>query len=85
MLYEVITFIELVVLKLWPIWWFGVVFVLGYAVGFPLFRRLKRFDLVINIVFTVFTTAAMFAMLQVGGLTHSLGFVFIGMNCAMVV
>ncbi len=77
------SFIELVVLKLWPIWWFGVVFVLGYAVGFPLFRRLKRFDLVINIVFTVFTTAAMFAMLQVGGLTHSLGFVFIGMNCAM--
>lgn len=76
-------FVGLVVLKLWPIWWFGAVFLAGYAIGFPLFRRLMRFDLVINIVFTVFTTAAMFAMLQVGGLTHSLGFVFIGMNCAM--
>jgi len=83
-IFVVITsFIELVALKLWPIWWFGLVFLAGYAIGFPLFRRLKRFDLVINLVFTVFTTAAMLAMLQVGGLTHSLGFVFIGMNCAM--
>jgi len=64
-------------------WWFAAVFAVGYATGFPMLRRLKRFDLVVNIIFSVYTIAAMFAMLQVGGLTSSLGFIFIGMNCAM--
>lgn len=77
------SFVELVVLKLWPIWWFGLVFWAGYSIGFPLYRRMKRFDLVINILFTVFIVAALFAMLQTGGITTSLGFIFIGMNCAM--
>ncbi|MGC9355304.1 MAG: hypothetical protein ACP5D9_15765 [Mariniphaga sp.] len=77
------SFLELVVLKLWPLWWFGAVFVTGYAIGLPLFRRLKRFDLVINILFSVFIVVALFAMIQVGGYTTSLGFIFIGMNCAM--
>lgn len=77
------SFIELVVLKLWPLWWFGSVFLIGYVIGLPLFRKAKRFDLVINILFSVYIVAALFALLQVGGLTTSLGFIFIGMNCAM--
>ncbi|MCE4563099.1 response regulator [Maribellus sp. CM-23] len=77
------SFVELVILKLWPIWWFGFIFWAGYLIGFPLYRRMKRFDLVINILFTVFIVAALFAMLQTGGISTSLGFIFIGMNCAM--
>lgn len=73
----------LFVFKAWPLWWFGAVFMAGYTISFPLYRRVVRFDLVINIFFTVITTAAMFAMLQIGGLNTSLGYVFIGMNCAM--
>lgn len=75
--------IEFFVFKLWPMWWFGAIFMTGYLIGFPLFRRVKRFDLVINVIFSVYTIAAMFAMLQAGGLTTSMGFIFIGMNCAM--
>ncbi|MCY1718888.1 ATP-binding protein [Prolixibacteraceae bacterium Z1-6] len=75
--------VTLFVWNLWPLSWFGIMFLLGYAIGFPVYRRARRFDLVINILFTVFTTGAMFAMLQTGGLTTSLGYVFIGMNCAM--
>lgn len=77
------SFLELFVLNVWPLRWFAVMFLAGYAISFPLFRRVKRFDLVINILFTVFITGAMFAMIQTGGLTTSMGFVFIGLNCAM--
>ena len=76
-------FFELVILKTWPIWWAGAAFIVSYLVGFPVFRRSKRFDLVINIVFSGFIIIIFFTMLQIGGLTTSLGFVFIGMNCAM--
>jgi len=76
-------YVTLFIWKLWALSWFGFLFLLGYGIGFPLYRQIKRFDLVINILFTVFTTGAMFAMLQSGGLTTSLGYVFIGMNCAM--
>lgn len=76
-------FFELVILKTWPIWWAGAAFIVSYLIGFPVFRRSKRFDLVINIVFSGFIIIIFFTMLQIGGLTTSLGFVFIGMNCAM--
>ncbi len=75
--------ITLFIFKAWPLWWFGAMFMIGYAISFPLYRHVRRFDLVINIYFIVITTAAMFAMLQTGGLNTSLGYVFIGMNCAM--
>ncbi|MBN2612549.1 MAG: response regulator [Bacteroidales bacterium] len=76
-------FFELVILKAWPIWWVGAAFGVSYLIGFPVFRRSKRFDLVINIVFSIFIIVVFFAMLQIGGLTTSMGFVFVGLNCAM--
>ncbi len=75
--------VTLFVFKLWPLWWFGVMFLAGYAIAFPLYRRAMRFDLVINIFFIGCITGDMFAILQVGGLTTSMGYVFNGMNAAM--
>ncbi len=71
------------VVQMWPMWWGGVIFIAGYIVGFPLLKRVKRFDIVINAIFSVYTITAMFMMLHTGGLTTSMGFIFIGMNCAM--
>lgn len=77
------TFFFLFVLELWPIWWFGCAMICSYLISFPLFKRIKRFDLVINLMFSFFIVLAFLVILQVGGLTTSLGFIFIGFNCAM--
>ena len=65
------------------LWWPGPAFIVGYAIAFPLFRRLIRFDLVMNILFSYFIIVTFFTLLKVGGITTSMGFVFIGINCAM--
>jgi signal transduction histidine kinase/DNA-binding response OmpR family regulator len=75
--------VTLLVFRVWPLWWFGAVFIAGYFIVFSLYRRALRFDLVVNIIFSIFILAALFAILQVGGLISSMGYVFIGMNCAM--
>ena len=64
------------VFKLWPLWWAAAVFFIGYAIGFPLFRRAKRFDLVFNILFIVFITVDMFAHVTSWGAYHFDGLCF---------
>lgn len=76
-------FLFLFILRLWPLMWVGVVFLAGYAVALPIYRRSKRFDLVINLLFSYFIIVIFFAILQVGGLPSNLGYIFIGLNCAM--
>ena len=73
----------LFILKLQPLTWVGVTFLAGYGVAFPLYRRSERFDLVINLLFSYFILIVFFAMLQVGGIPSNLGYIFIGLNCAM--
>ena len=73
----------LLVLDLWPLAWIGVAFLTGYAVAIPVYKRAKRFDLVINLLFSYFIIVIFFAILQVGGLPTNLGYIFIGLNCAM--
>ena len=76
-------FLFLFVLNLWPLKWVGFAFLAGYVVALPLYRRSKRFDLVINLLFSYFIVVIFFAILQVGGLPSNLGYIFIGLNCAM--
>ena len=73
----------LLVLDLWPLAWIGVAFLAGYALALPMYRRAKRFDLVLNLLFSYFIIVIFFAILQVGGLPTNLGYIFIGLNCAM--
>ncbi|WP_167615679.1 ATP-binding protein [Maribellus sediminis] len=73
----------LFILNLWPLIWVGVMFIMGYTFLFLLYPRVLRFDLVCNIIFAIFTLMVFFAMLQTGGLSSSLGFVFVGINAAM--
>ena len=76
-------FLFLIILQLWPLWYYGAAFLLGYGIAFSVYPRAKRFDLVINLLFSYFIIFVFFAILETGGLFTSLGFVFIGMNCAM--
>jgi signal transduction histidine kinase/DNA-binding response OmpR family regulator len=90
-LWMVVTFIMvlitvlylLLVLNVWPLWWSGAAFIGCYLVAFLLYNRVQRFDLVINITFSLFIIFIFFAMLQIGGFPSSMGFVFVGVNCAM--
>jgi len=76
-------FLFLFVMNLWPLSWVGFAFLAGYVVALPLYRRSKRFDLVINLLFSYFIVVIFFAILQVGGIPSNLGYIFIGLNCAM--
>lgn len=80
-----ITFMTIlgIVYKLNPILWFGYALFLCHIVAIPIFRKSKRFYLTINITYSIIIVLAFLVMLQVGGLRTSLGFVFIGLNCAM--
>lgn len=69
--------------KAWPMVWSGIAYLSLYLIGFPIYRRVKRFDLVINIIFTLFIIIMFLVLLQIGGFPSSLGFVFVGLNCAM--
>jgi signal transduction histidine kinase/DNA-binding response OmpR family regulator len=71
------------VLKTWPTAWSGAVFMAGYIIGFPIYRRAKRFDIVLNLIFTLFIITIFFTILQIGGLPTNLGYVFVGLNCSM--
>ncbi|WP_242117167.1 ATP-binding protein [Aestuariivivens sediminicola] len=89
-LYMIVNFIGLTcmtslgfVWEIWPILWFGYALMITQIVAIPLFRITKRFDLVLNISYGIIVILAFAVMLQIGGLTTSMGFVFIGMNCAM--
>lgn len=73
----------LFVFKHWPLWYYGVAFSAAYFVAFPLYRRLKRFDLVLNILFSFFIIDMFFGMLHYGGIPNNMGLIFIGINCAV--
>jgi len=76
-------FLFLIIFQLWPIWYYGAAFLLGYAVAFSVYPKAKRFDLVINLLFSYFMISIFFGILETGGLFTSLGMIFIGINCAM--
>ncbi|WP_242084271.1 ATP-binding protein [Aestuariivivens sediminis] len=89
-LYMIVNFIGLTcmtilgfVWEIWPILWFGYALMISQIIAIPLFRISKRFDLVLNISYGIIVILAFAVMLQTGGLTTSMGFVFIGINCAM--
>jgi signal transduction histidine kinase/DNA-binding response OmpR family regulator len=67
----------------WPMAWGGYAFLFCYLVGFPIYRRAKRFDLVINTIFSIFIIIMFFVLIQIGGFPSSLGYVFVGLNCAI--
>jgi len=69
--------------EIYPILWFGYALIISQLIAIPLFRISKRFDLVLNISYGIIVLLAFAVMLQIGGLTTSMGFVFIGINCAM--
>lgn len=72
-----------VIYELKPILWFGYALVLIHVISIPILSKSKRFDLVLNSCYMLIILLAFAVMLQTGGLTTSLGFVFIGLNCAM--
>ncbi len=72
------------ILKMPPFWWCGAAYIMGFVVGFIIYPRTKRFDLVINILFSFFILLGFFIMVQSGGLKTSLGSIYIGINCIMV-
>ena len=72
-----------IIFKINPILWFGYALFLCHIIAIPIFRKSKRFYLTINITYSIIIVLAFVVMLQTGGLKSSLGFVFIGLNCAM--
>jgi signal transduction histidine kinase/DNA-binding response OmpR family regulator len=77
------TISSLVLWIAWPMAWGGYAFLFCYLLWFPIYRRAKRFDLVINILFSIFIVIMFFVLVQIGGFPSSLGYVFVGLNCAM--
>ena len=73
----------IIIFKLWPLFWFAGALASCYLVAFPFYRRLKRFDLVLNIAFTLIIIIAFFMLLKLGGINTSVGALFIGLNAAM--
>jgi len=69
--------------EVWPMLWFAYALIISQLIAIPIFRVSKRFDLVINISYMIVVILAFVVMIQIGGLTTSMGFVFIGLNCAM--
>ncbi|NNL78909.1 MAG: hypothetical protein HKO67_00330, partial [Flavobacteriaceae bacterium] len=69
--------------ELGPMLWFGYSLVSIHIIGLIIFRSAYRFDLVINICYSFIVILACAVMIQLGGLSTSMGFVFIGLNCAM--
>ncbi|MBS3807159.1 MAG: response regulator [Bacteroidales bacterium] len=76
--------VNFLVLKLHPLWWCGSTMILVFLLGFIIYRRAKRFDLVINVIFSFFILLGFLAMVQTGGLRTSMGFIYIGINCMIV-
>lgn len=76
--------VNIFILKLQPFWWCGTAIVLGFLAGFFIYPGTKRFDLVINILFSFLILVGFFIMVQSGGLKTSLGSTYIGINCIMV-
>ncbi|MEF8846592.1 MAG: ATP-binding protein [Bacteroidales bacterium] len=76
--------VNIFILKLQPFWWCGTAILLGFLAGFFIYPRTKRFDLVINILFSFLILMGFFIMVQSGGLKTSLGSTYIGINCIMV-
>jgi signal transduction histidine kinase/DNA-binding response OmpR family regulator len=68
------------ILGLYELWWSAVVFHITYLVGFPVYKKSLRFDLVLNIIFTIFILTIFVVMIQAGGINSSLGLVFVGLT-----
>jgi signal transduction histidine kinase/AraC-like DNA-binding protein len=81
--FVVFSTIIFIAIGFWQFWWHLPAFLGGYAVALFLFPRVRRFDLVYNILLSYFVIIIFFAMLKCGGLHTSMGFVFIGINCAI--
>ena len=71
------------ILGLYELWWSAAVFHITYLIGFPVYKKSLRFDLVLNIIFTIFILTIFVVMVQTGGLHSSLGLVFVGLNAAI--
>ncbi|MBT8271774.1 MAG: HAMP domain-containing histidine kinase, partial [Bacteroidia bacterium] len=69
--------------ELGPMLWFGYALVSIHIIGLLIFRSALRFDLVINICYSIIVILACAVIIQLGGLSTSMGYVFIGLNCAM--
>jgi len=76
-------FMFYIIFQLWPLWYYGAAFLLGYGIAFSVYPKAKRFDLVINLLFSYFMISIFFGILETGGMFTSLGMIFIGFNCAM--
>lgn len=69
--------------QVWETIWFPFALILIHLVALKLYPNAKRFDLVVNIGYTIVILMTFVMLVQIGGLRTSLGFVFIGLNCAM--
>ena len=70
-------------LKIWPFLWYGLTLLAYYAIFIPIFKSAKNFELLGNIFNGLIILTTLIAMLQLGGITSSLGLIFVGLNCAM--
>lgn len=72
-----------VYLRIWPFLWYGVTLLVFYVIYFPILKSIKNFGLAVNIFCGVVILTTFAVMIQLGGVTTSLGLVFVGLNCAM--
>lgn len=70
-------------LKIWPFLWYGLTLLAYYAIFIPIFKSAKNFELLSNIFNGLIILTTLIVMLQLGGITSSLGLIFVGLNCAM--
>ena len=70
-------------LGVWTLVWFGLVLLAYYAAVLPLMRVVRDFEK-LNFVFLILVILTAFVtILQLGGITKSMGLVFVGLACAM--
>lgn len=79
------TTILLFAVTIWQPWmiWIFITFSLCYLFAFYLYPLARRFDLVVNIIYSIFIIVITYVILRLGGFPSSLGLVFAGLNCAM--
>lgn len=69
--------------QVWPLFYYGVSLLLGYAMVLPGLVRLRSFDLVSNIFCVYVIIVTCLTMVYLGGITTSHGLILVGLNCAM--
>ena len=71
------------VMSVWTLVWFGVALLVLYAIVIPLFRYVRDFERLNFYFLLAVISAAFLTILKLGGITHSMGLVFVGLACAM--